>query len=94
MKASSVEFLSASPVKELMRPRPQGASCLSEVLSAIEKSRYRGRLLSDSGLGMTEAILLDGDNVGVRSQSLNLGVIESTSEAIDEIPLVGDSLTR
>ena len=79
-----------SLVWELIRPRPHGASVLSGSMSTIEMSKQRRCLLGNNGLGVNETILLDGSNIGIGPQILELGRRESTSEAVDDVPLVGD----
>ena len=47
-----------------------------------------GCLLSDNGLGVGETILLDGRDVGIGSQNLQIGISEGSSESVDDVPLL------
>jgi hypothetical protein len=59
-------------------------------MSTTEKSEHWRCLLSDNGLGVDQTIFFDGSNIGVGSQSLEFGLRESTSKAVDNVPLVGN----
>jgi len=47
-----------------------------------------GCLLGDDGLGVDEAVLLDGRNVGVSPQNLQVSVGEGSSKTVDNIPFL------
>jgi len=59
-------------------------------MNTTERSQRRRCLLSDIVLCADNTVLLDGSNIGVGPQILELGRRESTSEAIDDGPLMGD----
>ena len=75
---------------ELIRPRPHGALVLCGCMSTARLSEHWGYILGGGGLGVDDTVLLDGSDVGVGPQSLDLGRGESTSKAVDDVPLVGD----
>jgi len=79
-----------SLVWELIRPRPHGASVLSECVSVTKRSEHWGHILSGSSLGINESILLDGRDVGVGPQNLQVSVGEGSSETVDDVPFVCD----
>ena len=58
-------------------------------MSSTIYSDYWRRLLSDNSLGAEETFFLDRGNVGVGPQFLDLRLGEITSEAVDDVPLVG-----
>ena len=80
----------ASLVLELTRPRPHGASVLSEHMSITEWSGHWTCSLSGNGFGVGATTLLNGPDVGVGPQNLQVGVSEGSSETIDDAPLMRD----
>lgn len=71
-----------------MRPRPHGASVLSGCMSITESPEHRNRLLSGNTLGMGETILLNGRDVGVSPQNLQVSLGKRSSETVDDGPFV------
>jgi len=75
---------------ELRRPRPHGASVLNRQVSIRERSEHWTCLLSGNGLGVGATILLNGLDVEVRPQNLQVSVRKGSSESVDDVPLVRD----
>ena len=67
---------------------PEPASVLSACMNTTESFDSWSCLLSVNTGGANASILLDGPNVGVRPQNLQVGVGKGSSKTVDDGPLV------
>ena len=79
------------PLRTFIRRRPQGALVLWNTWCGKRSNVHefdQMNLLGSDCLGVSVSVFLDGHDIGVRPQDLQVSIGEGSGEAIDDVPFV------